>query len=123
MRPTSYASLFFIIALLAVSYVTAPAQVSAAAAQAPSAVVASLSSLAAQRPADNLLTVHQDLQNPASAPAANSQAKKTESAEPQDRIEAASILPDAGSLLPVAAVVGFSFLVGGIVCGAWKTRP
>ena len=35
----------------------------------------------------------------------------------------AGVLPDANSLLPVAGVVGFSFLIGGIVCRSIKTRP
>ena len=123
MRPTSYASPFFIIALLAAFYVTVPTKPSAAAAQAQSAVASMTSPQAEQRPAGNLLTVHYELQNPASAPAKDSQANNTDSAQPQSRIEAASILPDAGSLLPVAAVVGFSFLLGGIVCGTIKKRP
>jgi hypothetical protein len=38
------------------------------------------------------------------------------------KVEEASVLPDSASLLPVAAVVGFSFLLGGIVCGSIKTR-
>jgi hypothetical protein len=41
----------------------------------------------------------------------------------ETQVERASIIPDSASLLPVAALLGFSCLVGGIVCGAWKTRP
>jgi hypothetical protein len=118
-RPTSYKNPFFIIALLAAFYVTAPTQLPATA-LAPIANVHVNSSPPGQT--DNLLTVHQ-VQDPAWAPASAPQAKRMELAQPPDRIEAASIIPDAGSLLPVAAVVGFSFLVGGIVSGAWKTRP
>jgi hypothetical protein len=33
------------------------------------------------------------------------------------------MVPDSASLLPVAAVIGFSFLLGGIVCGTIKKRP
>ena len=47
-----------------------------------------------------------------------------EKAVPQPKlsgISRASILPDPSTLLPVAAVVGFSFLFGGLVC-TWKAR-
>lgn len=50
------------------------------------------------------------------------QSKNLEPGQAEERVETASILPDSANLLPVAALVGFSFLVGGIVCGAW-TRP
>jgi hypothetical protein len=39
-----------------------------------------------------------------------------------DEVLQAGILPDPENLLPVAAIVGFSFLFGGIV-SAIKTRP
>ena len=123
MRPTSYRTPFFTLALLAAFYVSLPAQLSATAAEAQSASVPLLSSPPGQRAANNLPTARHELQNPTSAPASAQQAKNTEPAQPQGRVEEASIIPDAGNLLPVAAVVGFSFLVGGIVSGAWKTRP
>ncbi len=50
------------------------------------------------------------------------QGKNTAPAQAEGRVEMAGMFPDSASLLPVAAVVGFSFLLGGIVCG-WKTRP
>ena len=50
------------------------------------------------------------------------QAVSTDPPLPGARVETASIVPDSTSLLPVAALVGFSFLLGGIVCGALKTR-
>ncbi len=37
-------------------------------------------------------------------------------------VQTVSALPDSGSLLPVAGIVGFSFLIGGIVCRMLKTR-
>ncbi len=37
----------------------------------------------------------------------------------RQQVQTAAVLPD-GSLLPVAGIVGFSFLFGGIVCGALK---
>jgi lipoprotein-anchoring transpeptidase ErfK/SrfK len=43
--------------------------------------------------------------------------------EPSANVQMAGVLPE-GSLLPVAGIVGFSFLLGGIVCGALKPpRP
>ena len=39
--------------------------------------------------------------------------------ETPDSVQTASLLPE-GSILPVAGIVGFSFLIGGIVCGALK---
>jgi hypothetical protein len=37
-------------------------------------------------------------------------------------VQQAGLFADPGSLLPVAGLVGFSFLFGGIVC-ALKTKP
>ena len=37
-------------------------------------------------------------------------------------VEEAGLVPDSRSLLPVAAIIGFSFLFGGIVCSI-KPRP
>jgi len=43
-------------------------------------------------------------------------------AERSGEVLRAGILPEPANLLPVAAIVGFSFLLGGIV-SALKTRP
>jgi len=37
-------------------------------------------------------------------------------------VEETGLIPDSRSLLPVAAIIGFSFLFGGIVCSI-KPRP
>jgi hypothetical protein len=50
------------------------------------------------------------------------EAANNNSGQVEGRVETASLLPDSASLLPVAAVVGFSFLLGGIVCGTIKSR-
>jgi hypothetical protein len=111
-RLTSYRNVLWIIALLAVLCLAATAQVRSGAAPAPSATIDIASPQAGtQSPAGNQPT------GPAS------QATSSNSVQTEGRVDKASIIPDSGSLLPVAAVVGFSFLLGGIVCGTIKKRP
>lgn len=204
MRFTSYKHLLWIIALLGIACIAAPAQAPPEATQAQSSVVRVTSPRPQQQQTDNFVTVRYELQNPTSAPAGSPnfqvqmdgndpvttasteqsftgltpgqhvitvrlvdangtsvpdsqtqvaifvvptaqnggtsgtqspagsgtqttsptpQAMNTDPTLPGARVETAGILPDSGSLLPVAGLVGFSFLLGGIVCGAWKTRP
>lgn len=111
MRFTSYRNLLWITALLAASG-------SAALASANSPPIQQLSTVntggtAAQASADS----------GAQATPSASPAKKPAPEQAGEPVEKASIVPDSASLLPVAAVVGFSFLLGGIVCGSIKKRP
>ncbi len=54
---------------------------------------------------------------PGNQPATPAPQAQNQAADGQ--VQTAAVLPD-GSLLPVAGIVGFSFLFGGIVCGALK---
>lgn len=102
MRPTSYRNLLWIIALTGSFCVAAPAATPATTAQTPHPVTTTV----APAPSQQLSMV-------------NSGQMPTQI---QGRVETASMVPDSASLLPVAAVVGFSFLLGGIVCGTIKKR-
>ena len=53
---------------------------------------------------------------------ATSQHMKGDAARRDVQVSKADMLPEPATLLPIAAVVGFSFLFGGIVC-TLKTRP
>jgi hypothetical protein len=202
MRVISYRNELWILALLALSCVTALAQVPASGVQAQSVVLRVMSPQPQQRQTVNFVTVHYELQNPTSASAGSPnfqvqldgndpittatteqsftgltagqhvitvrlvdangtaipdsqtqvqffvvptaqnggitgtqapgsggqttsptpQVKKGDS-QGEGRVQEASILPEPGNLLPVAGIVGFSFLIGGIVCSSIKTRP
>ena len=122
MRLTSYQNLLWIIALLAIFCVAAPAQLLPPAASAPS-VASQGTSLQPQQ-----LSMAKSSVTGAQAVTGSGHetptlpTKNAESGQTGTQVEEASILPDSASLLPVAAVVGFSFLLGGIVCGTIKTR-
>ena len=121
MRLTSYRNLLWITALLTGFCVAAPAQpwsARSATLHTTSPPIQQLSNITsggngAQTPAD--------VGQQSSAP--NLQPKNTQAGQTGDRVETASMIPDSASLLPVAAVIGFSFLLGGIVCGTIKKRP
>ena len=51
------------------------------------------------------------------------QVRNGNSVQGEDKVQEASVLPEPRNLLPVAGIVGFSFLIGGIVCRSIKTRP
>jgi hypothetical protein len=105
----SYRNLIWITVLLAGSCVVAPAQTPAnqnAAKVASSPPIQQPSGASGQQP--STLAVG---------------STNAESGEMGNRVETAGMIPDSASLLPVAAVVGFSFLLGGIVCGTIKKRP
>ncbi len=134
MRATSYRNVLWILAVLAMSWIPALAQAPPSGAQAQSAVIRVTPPHPQQRQTVNFVTVHYELQNASSSAAgflktANPgnqtplpQAMNPASAQSAAAVQTASVLPDSGSLLPVAGIVGFSFLLGGIVCGAIK-RP
>lgn len=116
MRLTSYQeNILWIIMLLAIACVAAPARAPAAATQAQSAVVR-VTPPQHQRFTGGTAAKQSPAGNPTSEANSNS-------VHAECHVETASIIPESGSLLPVAALVGFSCLVGGIVCGAMKTRP
>ena len=98
MRVTSYRNLLWIILLVT-------AFCAAASALAPSAP-----------PGTNRVTQGTTVASPAA------QVQSTKAGQTGLEVEEASVIPDSASLLPVAALVGFSFLLGGIVCGSIKTR-
>lgn len=117
MRFTSYRNLLWITALLAASGIAAPAQHFASGANPPPPIQqlsnANTGGTAGQASADS-----------AAQPATSaSAAKNPVSGQAGVPVEKASVVPDSASLLPVAALVGFSFLLGGIVCGTIKKRP
>lgn len=124
MRLTSYLNLLWIIALLAGLCVAASAQAPPGSAASKNVVVQSSS------PTPQVPTARGVI---AETPSASGSGKRTASLAVQatitkpgqspDRVETASVLPDSAGLLPVAALVGFSFLLGGIVCGTIKNRP
>lgn len=124
MRLTSYQNLLWIIALLAGLCVAASAQAPPGSTSTQTAVVQT-SSLAPHVPTarggtGETLSASDSDQHGASP---TLQAKITEPGQTRVQVETASVLPDSASLLPVAALVGFSFLLGGIVCGTIKNRP
>jgi len=139
-RVASYRNQLWIIALLGAFWAPATAQAPPSAAQAQSAGVRVTSLRPAERQTADFSTVKDQWQSPnlvataqngAVANQATTTAKKpTAPAVPDaqagevvdgNQVQTAGVLPD-GSLLPVAGLVGFSFLFGGIVCGALK-RP
>lgn len=115
MRLTSYSNLLWIIALLAALCVAALAQAPPGSTASQNAVVQRTFPTPQQPPAVNGGAT-ETLSSPVTQ--ANSNSGLAES-----RVETAGIFPDSASLLPVAALVGFSFLLGGIVCGTIKNRP
>lgn len=104
MRLSSYRKLLWIIALLTVTCIAASAQAPPGVTPTQAAVMAGAS-------------------QPQLAQSVKPQAKNADArAQAANQVETAGIVPDSASLLPVAALVGFSFLLGGIVCGTIKTR-
>lgn len=127
MRLASYRNLLWIAALLGLFCVAAPAQAPAMAVQTSHSAVVNLQ--ISQQPHQdhtgktNVAEAQPTGASPQPAASQTSQAKSAEAKPAGARIETAGIVPDAAGLLPVAALVGFSFLLGGIVCGTIKKRP
>ena len=121
MRLTSYQKLLWMITLLAASSIAMSAQIPAGETQ--NANSSRTDTQAQQR---QTMSVESSTQTTVDAgprtPGPPAEASGNNSARPGGRVETASIFPDSASLLPVAAVVGFSFLLGGIVCGTIKSR-
>src|SRR5579884_3947338 len=111
-RHNSYRNLLWIIALLGFSWVSAPAQAPKPT-QAQGLIGHFISRVQQEIAKSNAIETH------TASPAGVSPAAQPYGvAPPGSQVEKASVIPDSTSLLPVAAVVGFSFLLGGIVCGA-----
>lgn len=116
MRLTSPRNLLWIAALLAGICVTAPAQPAASRALSPP--IQQLSTVNSGTTSAHTVT---DSSRQGSDP--GTQPENGGPGRTIDRVETAGVVPDSTSLLPVAALVGFSFLLGGIVCGTIKKRP
>ena len=119
MRHTSYLNLLWVIVLVASFYFAAPAPTLAASYQPNGTPPTS-------QPMESLSVSHARPGPTDAGRQAGSSTLRAQSTPMRgpagEQVEKAGILPDSASLLPVAAVVGFSFLLGGIVCGTMKTR-
>lgn len=124
MRVTSYRNLLWITALLASFCVAGSAQTPPGGNQGQTAVMRGTSRDPQQLSTlgTGAIGMTSSADSRTQTATSNRQAKSAELGQAGDRVEKAGIVPDSASLLPIAAVVGFSFLVGGIVCGTIKTR-
>lgn len=116
MRVISYRKQLWILALLALSCISALAHAPANVVQAQSAVHRVTSPSPPQHRIVNFVAVGQP-----STPMPKDANRRPAKSEAQ--VQEAGVLTDPGSLLPIAGLVGFSFLIGGIVCRSIKTRP
>jgi hypothetical protein len=121
-RLTSFQNVIWIMALVACSWISASAQTPPGAAQSPIANRGTSQPQPHQTIASDAAGWQAQSKSVEQTSTQGPQAVDSNSGQSEGRVETAGIFPDSASLLPVAALVGFSFLLGGIVCGSIKTR-